>query len=173
MHGEFDNDAVVVGFPTVEGNGCILSKTDHELGIMANSPNIDYAWEFIKYYLYEWEWYNVGISMLQEEFDKAVASTMYDWEYTDPYTGEVTVHEREYLYDVSNGDSIPVENFSQEEMEYFRDLILSATFVETDSNIFDICYDELSVCFNGERSAQETAELIQNRASIYLSEHYA
>ncbi len=172
VHGEFDNDAVVVGFPTVEGNGCILSKTEHELGIMANSPNADLAWEFIKYYLYEWEWNDEGISILKDEFDKAVTSSMYDWEYTDPYTGEVTVYEREYLYDVSNGDSIPVENFSQEEMEYFRDLILSATFVEYDGNIFDICYDELSVCFNGERSAEETAKLIQNRVSIYLSEHY-
>ena len=43
----------------------------------------------------------------------------------------------------------------------------------TDNTLSSIISEEIEYYFEGEHSAEKTAEIIQNRAQIYLSEHYS
>ena len=52
------------------------------------------------------------------------------------------------------------------------DISRGATKVQRiDSALLDIINEELSVFFSGTRSAEETARIINSRASIYVSEN--
>ena len=57
------------------------------------------------------------------------------------------------------------------EVEAFRDLIRTAVLsTGRDDMITQIISEELEPFFAGDRSAEDTAEIIQKRASIYLAE---
>ena len=52
------------------------------------------------------------------------------------------------------------------------DLIKGASKIQrNDSALLEIINEELSVFFSGTRSAEETARIIDSRASIYVSEN--
>ncbi|MBQ9077955.1 MAG: hypothetical protein IJY29_00070, partial [Ruminococcus sp.] len=64
--------------------------------------------------------------------------------------------------------------FTEEErdraMEYIRSCVKN--FRRYDQELEKIVREELNEYFNSDKSAEETAAMIQNRASIYLSETY-
>lgn len=62
--------------------------------------------------------------------------------------------------------------FTQEEYDYYYNLVTNAEVVRGDSNIDSIIREETMSLFNEECTAEECAKKIQNRASLYLSEHY-
>ncbi len=60
---------------------------------------------------------------------------------------------------------------SREEADIFRNLVNNCTAKDYNSdNISNICNEEFLLFINGESSAQQCADMIQNRVSIYLSE---
>lgn len=79
----------------------------------------------------------------------------------------------EYMIDSSTGESVELEPITEEELEYYKNLIKSAKCRPSDAVVFDICREEVQRCFEGECTAEEAAAMIQNRASLYLSEHYS
>jgi len=164
----------MVGYPTGDGTGCHISAAK-EYGIMANSQNPDAAWDFLRtifsdYYYDEiaaWEF-----PVLTERFNADCDECTHDRTYTDPETGETVTEKWTYTINASTGESIEIENFTQEECDYYKDIITSAKFVRHDEEVYQICREEVQGFYEGERTAEEAAEVIQNRVSIYLSEHY-
>ena len=186
--------AFYVGFPTAGGTGS--SFTLHlSMGISAASEAKERAWAFVRSLLLPHGnvagWYNAqfgggpasfdGFAVNRETFEEQMRMGMEFW--TDPYTGE--------LFRYRNGD--PVE-FLPDGIGAGRpgDIVLMAyLFAPTEAQmdrfwrlyestqqitgrndaLLDIVAEQADVYFAGDKSLEETAKLIQNRAQLYVSEH--
>lgn len=184
--------AFYVGFPTAGGTGS--SFTLHlSMGISAASEAKEGAWAFVRTLLLPYSnvtgWYYAaygggpasyaGLAINRETFEEQMR--MEFW--TDPYTGE--------LFRDRNGD--PME-FSPDGIGAGRpgDIVLMAyLFAPTEAQmdrfwrlyestqqitgrndaLLDIVTEQADVYFAGDKSLEETAKLIQNRAQLYVSEH--
>lgn len=80
--------------------------------------------------------------------------------------------ESEVTYYVGD-QQIKVNRITQEEVDYLIDYFSKINRISrSDSQINTIINEESAAYFNGTKSVDETASLIQSRASIYLSEQY-
>lgn len=112
-----------------------------QLSIMAQAPNPDGAWAFFRtLFTYDHQ-SNRSPSVRLDAFDEREARS------------------------VANG------NATEAECQAAKDLILSAQTQRLMSYpCDDIILEEAAAFFAGDKSAQETAQIIQNRVSIYLGE---
>ncbi len=80
-----------------------------------------------------------------------------------------------YLEEYQNGSLIsgfsPIEAYNDFKNDEFEALVKSARKTSSyDYDIMEICEEEAAYYFNGEHTAQETADIIQNRIAILVSE---
>ncbi len=94
----------------------------------------------------------------------------------NPETGE---QENADLYTMFEPNSpeptvITLEPFSEEKAAEYSELVHNAVknYCADDAEIRNILAEELTYYFENDRSVEETADIIQNRVSIYLSENY-
>ena len=88
--------------------------------------------------------------------------------YTDPVTGEEVVYEETYYV----GDmEFSLGALTEKQVDLILGAIESADrTMSYDENIMDIINEGTAAFFAGQRSAEETAKLIQSSASLYVSE---
>lgn len=173
-YGEFDGDMCLVGAPSNDGNGASVIKNT-SYAIMANSSNKDAAWEFISQFFtedYQTSDRMYGIPALKSAFTKDLDDTM-----SKPYWIDENGKKQEYddTYYIGNGEKeITIPPLSKEERDELETYILNAKPKGWSYNedIFNIVAEESEAYFKGERSAQETLDLIQSRCSIILSEQF-
>lgn len=185
-------------FENVRLNKCILAGSPNNNGecgsyimlgvsyaIMANAKNKEGAWSFLKSMLTD-EYYNVPESyycfpIIEKYFDEHAKTTMdkfptFDYDKkTGKMSDEIVYMDWDYRTYNDRGEVVSrilLEPFTQEEYEHYSDLVKSAKVVRSDGEIERICNMELAKCFDGELSAEETAEHIQERVALYLSEKY-
>ena len=137
------------------------------LGISASSKNQDAAWTFIKTMLTDdaqASYYEIPVTV--SAFEKHMAEAMekpYYMEdgekvYYDDYTW---IGETEYV----------LEPLTQEQVDDFKNMVNNAVYAGNfDEEIYNIINEESAAFFAGDKSAEEVASLIQNRAKIYLGE---
>ena len=185
---DYDNDFVVVGYP-YDGKQSGSFITIEASAITATSKHKEGAWEFLRMLLTE-EYYtemNTGkylsFPTMKKRFDELAAYTMqdgYTWFETNDsgriIPGKFTKIEwKNTEWDSVHNELIDhgkIEPFSQEEYDYFYDLVTNAEVLYADDVIGRIVNEETLTYFNGECTADECAKMIQNRASLYLSERY-
>lgn len=166
---EYANESsTFIGFPTKDKPNalCDIPRT---YGIMANSKNIDGAWDFLKYYLLSEDSFN-------DDFNHNMFSGIekyYNVQFEDFCKSNSDADTFSY-FDIETDEEISIKSreFTKEEMKGYDNFIRSSLKYPAD-NIYDIQYivwEEAGAYFAGERSAEEAAEIIQNRVSIYLSE---
>jgi ABC-type glycerol-3-phosphate transport system substrate-binding protein len=166
----FGEDITLAGYPS--RNGCGMSaNTSASFAILSDSPNKDECWRFISsFFTSDYQkknnWSLPALkSVLEDKLDEA----MKDPNYTDE-NGEKHYEPSEYTV----GDqTITIPNLSAEDREYLKDLIYNANVSGMsvwDSDIEDIVNEEINAYFAGEKTAKQTAEIIQNRVSIMVSE---
>lgn len=174
-----------IGYPTE--NGCPnYCRIDVGYGIMANSDNIEGAWEFLKYYLIdESKDTRFYFSGLEKKFEEQADESTKEHIEIDPETGEEYSGESFYWYDnggmYNEGETPPelhkvdILPLTEEQRTEYEALVREAVknVYIYDSTLYSILQEELTCYFEGERSAEETAKIIQNRAAIYLSEQYS
>lgn len=137
-----------------------------QFSIMNNSENKQQAWEFIKLFLTKEnytdsddvvQWSNFSIT--NSALDKMAADSV----------KKQGINETFYVFD--NAFEIPVLN--QDDCDLLKKYILNADTVTNsfyDSTVSTICDEELQAFFAGEQTADTTAQYIQNKVSIMLSE---
>ncbi len=149
-------DIVCVGYPSLNG-GSSLILPYLPVGISENCKNKQAAWEFVSSLLGE-EFqdkhirfnFPVRISSLEKKFGQAMELESNNYGFEDTWT-EVTQEDIDALYEVINA---------------------SCDGSVLDQHIWNIIEEEAEVYFGGEKSAEETAMIIQNRVQIYVSENY-
>lgn len=171
-YGVFNEDMCIVGIPSVDGNGVMMS-CDNGFAIMANSSNKDTAWEFISQFFDED--YQTGDRMYNIPSLKSALTKKLDEAMEKPYWIDSDGKKTEYedTYYIAN-EEIKIPCLSKEERDELENMIFSAKAkgLSYNEDIYNIVQEESEAYFNGERSAKETLDLIQSRCSIILSEQF-
>lgn len=154
-----------VGYPCDEGNGrrCVYATN---LAVNKNTENSEVIKDFINFYYSLDICVNSGAEVRTDIYDGRIA---YD-EYTDSY-GLI-----EYLDDGRTGlvPYVAKESGSTYIEEYFELLntynSASLENYKETQIILDIVYEEAGSYFDGDKSAEEVAKLIQARVTLLLQE---
>lgn len=169
-----DDETVMIGYPTSDGSisGDII--TARGFSILSSSNNKDTAWEFIKYCLSD-EFRQISIissgyitptkSAIQY-YNDAMSN---DYVYIDDASLSTTISEKEKDFESEYGNGILVkidDDVLSEYVEYLESLV----YKHKDTTIKDIVNDELNSFLNTDKSTEDTANAIQSRVSIYMSE---
>ena len=169
LNGYFDGDCTFVGYPNENSNGSSIMLQDSYV-ISAQSPYIDGAWEFLRYYLTDeyqkdLRW---GLPVNKEYFlEYAQEATKRNF-YIDEDGNKI---EEDYIFNM-NGESFVIEPLSQEQVD---DLV---SFIESvnrpyyyNNEVLKIVIEETSFFFSGQKDAKDVAGIIQNRVQLYVNEH--
>jgi len=163
-----EGDLTMPGFPGEAGSQGALVMPNESYAIAAGSPNQAGAWEFIRHMLKmaagEQVHYIYSIPSLQEGLDaqiKEAQTVSYDAD------GNECIRVSWGMDDVS----VDMYAISDEQLAGFMEVIENAKrAVSYDEKLFNIIAEDASAFFEGAKSAEETAKIIQSRVQIYLSE---
>lgn len=178
--GIYEGDMRVIGYPSWDGISRHGLGEINAFGINASSANKQGAWEFIEYMVASQTGrpretrsdFASGFPTLKTAFEKMLEI----WSTPNMVKGEDGIEREEPIgsKNVSrNNETVKIRYYaaSDEDIEFVRELINGMFYVQRGRSVIDdILFEELSVCFNGQRSPEETAKIIQNRAQLYLHE---
>ncbi len=177
-----DSEFTLIGYPDGEKNPPFLSAT-FVCSIPAQSGNPEGAAEFIRFMLSP-TIQNMSSVFAGEEMPVLLSALDAQTEliakqYRNPMTDSETqlfVHNSAITGAMSNmpiqekEDLIPFPTDDRWQ-DSFKKLVLEAEgFYVEDYSLFLILYEEYRYFINGQKSAEETAKVIQNRVSVYMAE---
>ena len=164
--GHFGGDMIYVGFPCESKQGAIISA-GLELAVGGTSKYKDQAWEFIKYFLKDE--YQESIQW-QFPLKKSVMSKLADKALNPPKEGDEDWYYGQDTYWIG-GQDVKIGTIDKAGIDYVDSYIASITrFYRPDTGIETIITEETDAFFNGAKTAEECAKLIQNRVQTYVSE---
>ena len=131
----------------------------------------DAAWQFMRILLTEDYQDNLswGYPISQKAFDKKLAEAMKQEYTTDENGKQIPVSHG----GMSMGDGLQVEFYAitQEEADQIKALINSVDHtVVNDQSLTHIITEESAFFFSGEKTADQVADIIQSRMTIYVNE---
>lgn len=148
----FGGDYTFIGFPNDSGNGSLFSFGGERIAVSAKSEHQDAALDFVKTMLddqYQCEM-TIGMPIVQSALEKQMQDAV-DGNLTD-FTGEKI-------------------KIASSDIDKLKTLIASTRkSADTNSVIQEIIEEEAKPYFEGSRTAEETAKIIQSRVSVYIAE---
>lgn len=181
----------MIGMPSVGGRGATL-EFNNALAICEGSRHKEAAWQFVRglltnqsrdngagykggYVGYDW-----GFPTNAQAF-KALEDTARTPQYEkdgdgrpiiDPETGEKRMQAIAWYYDEEQDDVIPIYSLDDKELGAVEKIIENASSGSTgDQEVIDIVLGQVEAYFSGQRSAEETAKIIQSKVSLYVNEN--
>lgn len=177
MNGMFGEEVTYIGYPNRERKGNLIQPVGGSIAISAKSKNKDGAWEFVKSFLSEeyqsslvrehGSWgFPIGKAALEKQFQQDMKAEYYE----DENGNKVEQTKTSWGYD---DFQIDIYAATQEEVDAVRKIITSAEKVagSTDEELVNIITEETAPFFKGQKTAKETADIIQNRIQIYVNEN--
>ncbi len=152
-------DLTLVGYPSDNGKGGRITP-EYMMSITENCENKQGAWEFLKFYILESNkvpelendyFYMESIPSLTDSFEKTMKTEM------------SAKH---------SASGVEYPSYTQEDVDMLTEYIKSCDTIGTvlDYDIVAVCEEEAGLYFAGEQTAETSAEHIQNRVSILISE---
>lgn len=162
------------GYPSADRAGNLAEPMYGSLSISSTCSDVDAAWSFVRTLLleesYDTDGDNIfGYPINRAAYAAAEANAMEKHYITDPETGEQV----EEPVSSWSWDALDVEIYamSEEESEALRELIASVKYsFSYDETIMNMIAEDSAAFFEGDKSASETASLIQDRVSTYVNE---
>lgn len=172
--GLFDEDIAFVGYPNNEREGNLIQPSGGCVGISSKSKNKDGAWEFLQTMIGKEHQENmkdswgfpIMISALEKKFEEDMTPDYYE----DENGEQVENMKTSWGYDDFN---IDIYAATQEEIDAVWALLKSADKISgsVDEQLTNIITEETEAFFKGQKSAADTAAVIQNRIQIYVNEN--
>ena len=161
----FGGNMTLIGFPDVPGSGSVFSTYSPGFAISETCKEKDAAWRFVSGFLKEDFQNNYG------SYGFSVNRKLFDKSFQDALGQEFN----NYVMDASGEYVNQTITFTQEDMDMLLDVInntqlFGQSYASTQDQLQKIVSEEVSSYFAGEKSAEDVAAMIQNRASIYVSE---
>ena len=170
----FREPVAFVGYPTTKENGSFLSHDGSILAINAKSKNKDGAWQFIRQQLTKdaqesnsgrGGGFPVMKSALEKQFEEAMTEEYYEDEEGNKKRSEKTTWGYEDF-------TVRIYAAKDYEVEAIRNLIENTdTLYQYDQKMMEIITEEANAFFEGQKSAKEVADIIQNRIQVYVNEN--
>lgn len=177
MNGLFGEPIAYVGFPNNERKGNLIQATGGCMGISAKSKNKEGAWEFVKSILSQ----EYQDSLVQEHggwgfpVKKTSLEKQFDLDMTQEFYEDENGNQTEQAKTTWGYDDFEMDIYAatKEEVEAVRELLTSAQKLSGSVNeqIMNIITEETEAFFSGQKSAADTAAVIQNRIQIYVNEN--
>lgn len=177
MNGLFGEKVAYIGYPNSDRKGNLIQPTGGCAAINAKSKCKDGAWAFVKTLISDeyqdglvdkhGSWgFPVKKSALEKQFEMDMTPEYYE----DENGNQVEQMKTSWGYD---DFSIDIYAAKQEEIDAVRQIIESAerTAGSVNEELVNIITEETAPFFKGQKSAKDTAEIIQNRISIYVKEN--
>lgn len=171
----FDEPVTFIGFPTDKESGSFISSPNVLLAMSAKSPYKEGAWQFIRRQLTKeaqedtQELGSFGFPIMKSALEKQFAMDMEEEYYEDAEGNRQRQPKTSWGYD---DFSVDIYAAKEEEVEAVRNLISSAdTLYQYDEQISGIIEEEANAFFEGQKTAKETADIIQSRVQIYVNEN--
>lgn len=138
-----------VGWPTPDGS-CGTQLTPSNKLAICSKGNQDGAWEFIKYV----------ISGTSEDFHSVFGFSI--------NRGVLAQQIEESIRESKSNEAAPI---TQEDVDLLYELLDQSIYLSTPSDqIVKIIMEESGPFLHGDKSAEETAKLIQSRVNLFISE---
>jgi len=165
-------DVNFIGFPSANGTGsCFNLGSTISISSACKDPTS--AWQFVRRLLLEehqTDEHMWNFPTNKASFDAYVEQAMTPQYYTDPETGE-QVEQSTMGYGIGNDFQVDIYAMKQPEYDAFLKLYNSVkTVYSYDQEIMNIILEECEFFFAGQKTAADTANIIQNRLSLYLAE---
>lgn len=167
----FGDDICYKGYPSPSGTGTYVS-VDGGLAISSTCADKEGAWSFVREVFgedYADSHWLFGFPINRAAYDKALKEAMTPQYYTDPETGEQV----EMSMGGMGYDDFSVDFYAttQEEADQLAALIENIAGTSSyNENIMNIINEETAALFAGQRTAEQVADVIQNRVSTYVAE---
>lgn len=170
-----------IGLPNRNASGIVLNL-DSAVAICEASKHKEAAWQFVREYLtgnMESD-YGYGFSTNVRVFEKKLeeAKTIqYEVDesgraYVDPETGEKVKKALSGYYDEETSEYVEIYSMSEDEARLLEQIIDNASpGNDRDLEILNIVNGQVEAYFSGQRSAEETAKIIQNKVQLYVNEN--
>jgi ABC-type glycerol-3-phosphate transport system substrate-binding protein len=182
MKSALNDHLSLYNIPSAGNSGSRTFTTNSLYAINKNSKHTEIAWEFLKVLLSD----EIQSQALREEGSqgKSAASDNIDIG-GFPINKTAQQQKAQQVIDTSKGMknkirlkldgpgeiSLNPAAMTQADIDYIDKFISELnTYANIDPNIDNIIQDEAKAFFNGDKSAEETAKLIQGRANTYLGE---
>lgn len=164
----------VLSYPSADGNTKLpMLPAGTWMAIMEDCDDKEGAWEFIKEFLsYDYQKEYIGMPTRKDAFEKKLEYAMATKAYTDEDGTKVTPLNYTYGYE---DYTIKIGPLTKEEASEIRSIAERiGSFNNYDSRedaVYNIVSEEAEGFFSGDKTAKETAEIIQSRVKIYVSEN--
>jgi len=157
----FDGPVNVIGLPTSQGigNAFVLNLS---VSIFVQSEHIDTCWNFLK-----------ELATYEEQIDRSFPANYMALEerLNNPTKYEEAGVGFSYRDNVGNTWSVIFQDATPEESEQVRRIIESCDRVHRENRaVMAIIAEEASAFIYGDKTAEEVARIIQNKAQTYVSE---
>ena len=176
----FGGAATCIGYPTEHGTGNMFESDGASFAMSSKCANKDAAWSFLRQFFTEDyqsnDRYSWGFPTNAKAFEKKLTEAMTP-EYEKDENGNYILDDDGNRIEVDEGSwgwggtMIQMHALNEEEAAQIRELIDTTTKVlEFDESVYEIVEEEAAAFFAGQKSAEETARLIQSKAMIYVNE---
>lgn len=167
----------LIGFPTFEESGLTLSSNGTTVAMSAKSSNKEGVWEFIRFNLTKDRQENVGspnggFPILRSALEKQFENDRKP-EYDINAEGIETEIPKGTWTMGGGGMNFTVDVYAatEEQTDKIREMIEHAQSNERmEQEIFSIINEEASGYFEGQKSVEDAAAVVQNRVQLYLNE---
>lgn len=171
LNGYMGEEYTFVGFPgsTPESTSGAYIRGNDLFVLSAKSEHLAGAWEFVRYYLTDeyqdsLDW---GLPVNKAIFlEKAQKLT--ERAFRTNENGEKVEYDDTLYY---HGEEVPILPMTQTQVEQLTAYIESVRNVSSvNEEVSSIINEELEAFYAGDKTAEETAKLVQNRVRLYLDE---
>ena len=164
----FGEDPVLTGLPIEGSEGAILN-IDTVFGISNKSKHKEAAWEFVQT-LFTHEYYESrswGLPTVEKELDAMAKKATEPAYYLDENGNKVYEEESYWLLD----EEVKIEPITTEEAAKVKDFVVNVEGLYSwDEELQNIIDEETDGYFEGQKSPEEVASIIQSRLQIYINE---
>lgn len=168
----FDEDDInYVGFPVEGGCGTVIQPSDTMLAISVNSKYKEVAWGFLNQFLSKEYQSKIesGLPLSRRALEEKLLANR-EVEYTKDSEGnQIRIAKEKVLFE--GDEPIEIYNITEKQANRLLTLIENATNSTTvDYSLYNILLEEAEGYFYGDKTLAETVDIMQSRASIYVSE---
>ena len=175
---ELGGDLCYIGFPSASGHDGSSCSVSAPIAMTTKCRDKDGAWSFIASALtdeYQGDQYYFPIT--KSAFD-ALAEKAMEKNYEYDENGDILrdengepVEASKGSFSYGDGPMIEVYAMTQEQYDTVNGLIENTNrIMRYDQSLMEIINDEAGAFFAGEKTAEETAQLIQNCVQLYMAE---
>ena len=167
---QFGGDVVFKGMPSEDKKGNIVMLTGG-LAMTSSCKDKDEAWQFIRRVLAEDFQENSvwGLPITQKAYDAKLAKAMKQDYETNENGKQVPVARGSYTS--PDGQQVDYYALTQEDADKIKAVVDSATHTVTlDQNVTNMIDEEAAYFFKGEKTVDQTADIIQSRMNVFVNE---